>query len=504
MKIKYFMSKLCKSCKSNLRNSIERNSAYRRDISSEKENIVWHSGSCSVHLHPMKRRVLFLVFVVGFIDALAQSSIWTELGNDANTLNANGGIYSITTDTVGNVYATGDFTNDSDKFYVARWDGVIWKELINNNKGLNENYSIADICTDGFNIYAVSSQCGKDDHVAEFSSGDWDTLPSLAYVNMKNLMIYSMCTDKSGNLYAGGALCDSTNKSCIVKWDAGSSIWIKIPISIQNYTLNGSVFSICADGSGNVYAAGSACDTSGYNVIRFDGTTWNWLGSGSNALNANGYISSICTDARGHVYAAGDFTNEYGNGYVSEWDGTHWSELGGSNSLKANYYIESICTDGFGNVYAAGYFTNASGNRYVACWDGKSWNELGGNNTLKANSGIYSICADRQENIYAAGWFTNSSGFRYVAKYHVLNGVHNLMNANEFSFSPNPAKDRVVISVKNGLTIEDVAIFDHTGQMVLSDKASKNSIDVSNLHQGMYIVEVQTRQGKSRKKLVID
>jgi hypothetical protein len=453
----------------------------------------------------MKKLVLILILVVCGIVSSAQPSGWTELGSGSNALNANGGIYSLCTDTAGNVYATGDFTNTSGKFYIARWDGVIWNAMNNNNNALNENYSITDICTDGVNIYAVSSVCGRDDHVAEFSSYNWDTLPSLLSVNMKNLMIYSICTDRSGNLYAAGALCDSSNKSCIVKWDTGASAWLEMPVSLQNYTLNGDVYSVCADGSGNVYASGSACDTGGYNVIKFDGVNWSWLGSGSNALNANGYISSLCTDAHGHVYAAGDFTNENGNEYVAVWDGTRWSELGGSNSLKANYYIRSICTDGFGVVYAAGYFTNPSGDPYVACWDGVSWSELGsGSNALKANSGIYSVCADRNENIYAAGWFTDPSGSRYVAKYHVVTGVNTLMNVNDFSIWPNPAKDIVVISVKNGLTIEDVVIYDQAGQKVFTGKPAKNTLDVSNLPQGAYIVEVNTGNGKSRKKLVID
>jgi hypothetical protein len=453
----------------------------------------------------MQKHVLLILSLFCSIAALAQPSGWTRLGTGSNALNANGGIYSICIDTAGKVYATGDFTNSSGKYYVAGWDGTRWQELNDSTNGLNENYSIADICTDGFNIYAVSSLSGIGYHVAEFSSVSWDTLPGLKSIGMKNLLIHSMCTDPSGNLYAAGDLCDSSNTSCIVKWDTGASAWIKMPITIPDYTLNGCIFSICADGFGNIYAAGSAYDTIGYNVIRFDGINWSWLGSGSNALNANGYIGSLCTDARGNVYAAGDFTNDSGNGYVARWDGTRWSELGGSNSLKANHNIKSICIDGFGDVYAGGYFTNASDHEYVACWDGMNWNELGsGSNALNANSGIYSIGADRNENIYAAGWFTDSSGFRYVAKYHVLTGIDNLTNANNFSIWPNPAKDKVFISIKKGITIEEVTIYDQAGQKVFYGKPAKNTLDISNLPQGLYIVEVNTSQGKSRKKLVID
>jgi hypothetical protein len=186
----------------------------------------------------MKIQALLSFLIVCSIDAFAQSSGWTELGSGSNALNANGGIYSICTDSAGNVYASGDFMDDSGYFYVAGWDGVRWNELNDSTNGLNENYSINDICADDVNIYAASSVLGIHGHVAEYSSFSWDTLPSLKYIGMNDPLIYSLCTDRSGNLYAGGDLFDSSNISCIIKWDAVISTWIKIPISIPDYTLN--------------------------------------------------------------------------------------------------------------------------------------------------------------------------------------------------------------------------------------------------------------------------
>jgi hypothetical protein len=61
MEIKYFMSKLCKRSLYDLRNRRGRNSDSRRAISPYKENIVWNSGSCSVHLHLMKNLMSYSI-----------------------------------------------------------------------------------------------------------------------------------------------------------------------------------------------------------------------------------------------------------------------------------------------------------------------------------------------------------------------------------------------------------------------------------------------------------
>ena len=82
--------------------------------------------------------------------------------------------------------------------------------------------------------------------------------------------------------------------------------------------------------------------------------------------------------------------------------------------------------------------------------------------------------------------------------------VPNLHLESEFSIYPNPAKDILNISCKNGVTIDEVLIYNQTGQKVLERKLSNNTIDVSNLQKGMYIVELVSKEWKVRKKLIIE
>ena len=73
----------------------------------------------------------------------------------------------------------------------------------------------------------------------------------------------------------------------------------------------------------------------------------------------------------------------------------------------------------------------------------------------------------------------------------------------EFSIFPNPAKDVLTISSKNGLRIDEIVIYNQIGQKVLHAKRLTNSIDVSMLQPGMYMVEIVSNDLKFREKVII-
>jgi photosystem II stability/assembly factor-like uncharacterized protein len=75
---------------------------------------------------------------------------------------------------------------------------------------------------------------------------------------------------------------------------------------------------------------------------------------------------------------------------------------------------------------------------------------------------------------------------------------------NEISIFPNPADKTLSISVENGTTIQEVLIYNQTGQKVLQCKPVNNTLDISKFRPGMYIVEMVTKQGKVREKLMVE
>jgi hypothetical protein len=81
--------------------------------------------------------------------------------------------------------------------------------------------------------------------------------------------------------------------------------------------------------------------------------------------------------------------------------------------------------------------------------------------------------------------------------------VPNINVESEFLIYPNPANKELFISGKNGTIIKEVTIFNQIGQKVLHKKRITNTIDVSKLRQGMYIIELITNDFRIREKLII-
>ena len=73
----------------------------------------------------------------------------------------------------------------------------------------------------------------------------------------------------------------------------------------------------------------------------------------------------------------------------------------------------------------------------------------------------------------------------------------------EFSIYPNPAKNELFILSNNSQTIKEINIYNHVGQQVLHEKRITNTIDVSKLQQGMYIIELVSNESRIREKLII-
>ncbi len=78
------------------------------------------------------------------------------------------------------------------------------------------------------------------------------------------------------------------------------------------------------------------------------------------------------------------------------------------------------------------------------------------------------------------------------------------VNVDRYSFvSPNPASD--VVTVQSSFKIREIEIHNSLGQVVLRKEGSQNieTIDVSMLESGVYVVRIKTQRGFANKKLII-
>ena len=75
--------------------------------------------------------------------------------------------------------------------------------------------------------------------------------------------------------------------------------------------------------------------------------------------------------------------------------------------------------------------------------------------------------------------------------------------SNLVSLSPNPASD--VLKINSSFKIREVEIHNSLGQVVLRKEGSQNieTLDVSILESGVYVVRIKTQRGFANKKLII-
>jgi hypothetical protein len=88
-------------------------------------------------------------------------------------------------------------------------------------------------------------------------------------------VIFSVCSDKAGNVYATGDFTNPPSNLYISKWDGQS--WSKIQGLNGNYA-----YIVCSGGGGDLYAGiyTSLCE-----VVKWDGASWAYLGNPSPGQN---------------------------------------------------------------------------------------------------------------------------------------------------------------------------------------------------------------------------
>lgn len=72
------------------------------------------------------------------------------------------------------------------------------------------------------------------------------------------------------------------------------------------------------------------------------------------------------------------------------------------------------------------------------------------------------------------------------------------------SLYPNPAKDIVKLQVPAGLTDIKIEVFDNTGKQIAMLLSPENTIDVSNIASGLYLITITSNDIKTTKKLIVE
>lgn len=367
----------------------------------------------------------------------------------------------------------------------------------------------------------------------------------------------------NGNLYVGGSFTEiggiSANNIAMYNGSNWSSLGsgTEGPVLALEIQGNGFVF---AGGIFEVIGGISA-----RNIGFWDGNFWNALTDQGTATNGtNNEIRALHFDDIGILYVGGNFDEAGGNiaNRFATWDGTNWSTLGEGTSGFVQA-IASTPTDVFigGNFAIAG---NLTVNR-IARWNksSSSWFSIenGVNNNVNTllhdgnylyAAGSFDIVFRNDQNIIVdniARWSTSGSWEAMGTNTQV--GVDGRINAMSFSTADNASEkifaggnfsragsintsnaaiwnsdslsveEEEIISLKiysefsskrlyvsgslePGTTIE---LFDILGRLVINDTLDHNSvintIDVSTITTGMYIIRVTVDRSPYTRKVII-
>ena len=246
-------------------------------------------------------------------------------------------------------------------------------------------------------MYLLSGESSKNLEAWEYDGSAWqvrDTGGDMSWFGMETNPIsgtVSAIAVSGSDIYVGGQFSGG-----VYRWDGTS--WNPLGSGLSSY-----VSALAVSGT-NLYVGGRFTDAGGIaaadKIARWDGTSWNALGSGLNSdVNSLAVLGT-------NLYVGGDFTNAGGiaaaNG-IARWDGTSWNALGSG----LNAAIRALAISGT-DLYVGGNFINAGGiaaGDYIARWDGTSWSALG-----SGLNGSVSALAVSGTNLYVGGSFTDAGG----------------------------------------------------------------------------------------------
>ena len=82
--------------------------------------------------------------------------------------------------------------------------------------------------------------------------------------------------------------------------------------------------------------------------------------------------------------------------------------------------------------------------------------------------------------------------------------IEELISNEMFEIFPNPANNRLTINNNKNLKINEINIFNQFGENLYNVKSNHESIDISRMDKGIYIVEIKAENNNYRKKLIVN
>ena len=495
------------------------------------------------------KKLLFFALLITSSFSYSQ----TQIGNDidgSSTGEEFGTSVSLNSD--GSIVAIGAINNDdisinSGQVQVYENIGGVWTQIGEDLNGENNNdifgYSVS-LSSDG-SVLAVgalgnSNNSGKG-YVSLFRNvnGNWIKIGNdLEGQFSTDRFGWSVSLSSDGSIIAIGVVwsdSNGNNSGQVQVFENVGDIWTQLGGNINGSNLGDQFgFSVSLSSDGSTVAVGAdrndevAQDSGQVQVYENIGGIWtqigdNLNGEGNTTTGTERFGFNVSLNSDGSILAVGAPGND-GNGFFSgnvriyKNIGGVWTQIGedinGESQTDQSGWSLSLSSDG--SVIAIGAILNENGpdffdRGHVRVYRNvnNNWVQIGIDIDGEGNGDEFgwSVSLSSQGNILAIGGRDNTningSNAGHVRVYDLSSVLSTERNdISQFNLYPNPTKDQFTIQLKEGIEIQKISIFNQLGQFISS--TTSKSMDVKNLSQGMYFLEITTDKGRSIKKLIID
>ncbi|MEZ6036175.1 MAG: delta-60 repeat domain-containing protein [Planctomycetota bacterium] len=292
---------------------------------------------------------------------------------------------------------------------VARWDGGTWHAMgaeILGNPYVLLPLPNGDIVVGG--TFQLPSTPTSYVNVARWDGAAWQAMGGGLPFS-----VYAMTLMPNGDIIAGGQALGTFEG--LARWDGFT--WSPLAGGgVDNH-----VYSLTTLANGDVIAGGRFLNAGGLpasKIARWNGTTWQSLGSGLPT-----FCKSVVALPNGDLVAGGYFG-------ISQWDGISWNPLGPGVNSTAN----DVVALPNGDLIVGGEFSSAGGvgnTGGIARWDGQTWHPLGSGTTGGLTSSVRSVIARSDGSLVAGGYFTSIGGVtaNRIASYEPCLAFHSRFGA---------------------------------------------------------------------------
>ncbi|MFZ7114047.1 MAG: T9SS type A sorting domain-containing protein [Bacteroidota bacterium] len=422
-------------------------------------------------------RILF--FNICILLNVANAQNWRPAG-----LGANFNIETFLTDSNNNLYVGGTFTtiDGLPRNAIAIWDSTQWTDF-----GNNAIFKGTVSCMTFYNGNLIVG--GSFDtinnlpfnNIARWDGANWQPLGSGFNNSVYTLQVYH------DQLYAGGNfnLSGTDTTGHLGKWNGNN--WVKA-VTTDGYIFSSAIY------NDKLIIGGQFTRIDGqtiYKVAAFNDTTWSDLNI---ILNNQVYRVKNIDDT---LYLTGNFTQIIGYpfNYICRYDGTTWSQIaypiGTTQSITDVEKYNS-------NLYLCGHFDDPDD---LCLIDGLICDSIGSSN------GFYLCMTTYKNELYVGGNFSSigSVPLNCLAIYDdgFTSDIAEFQ-PESFHVYPNPYSksfNRQLFFNDNGVSIESISIFSMDGQILID--SSDNNLQIDELAEGIYIVIINTLEGKTLSKKLI-